>query len=236
MKYISDYVLGEKFSPKCVRRSVKNNENWVALFHGAECYVSAIRATKTSFFIDISLLKDFVNKDKNKTYEKGERIVTLEYTIFNYIPEIVHMLPTCVDVQDIIIDDFAHSFFEIDSILAEYDNETGMANITYFLKLSTPIFSMSNTNVETRENENIIYVTEEKLKFLMDNNLVKHIPWDNKDNKIEMREETVITTDTEEQSNKVAANNSNTNEMDNTEDNTEIDNMTETVATEDTTE
>ena len=165
MKYLSDYALGEEFiiTPQIAEKLGNNFTN----FLNAKCYVEMIDISSQDYMVAIKLSEDYIDAT-GYIHKQDKYINTVEYTIDDYYKNqnLIHTIPSCANVNDVIIDAFTRRFFEIKRIIATYEN--GKVNITYCTKSSNP-------------DDDTVCFTEDKLKFFIDNNIYRHAKWDMSD-------------------------------------------------------
>lgn len=162
MKYLSDYALGEKF---IVTPQIAEMLGYpFTQYLNAKCYVDEIRIGIVKSYASIALLEDY--NDGQVKRSKYHTITTFSYTIDDYYKNqnLVHAIPTCASIHDVIIDEYSRKFFEIYCVSAVYKN--GKPNIRYYTNSSSP------------NDDDTITFTEDKLKFFIDNNIYRHAKWD----------------------------------------------------------
>lgn len=144
-------------------------------FINSNCYFKNVIIAKdyrNNFYtdVDVHLSQKFSNN--KTTFKEDIFICNVIFNIDDYhdnLPDYNHDYPTCIELEDIVIDSFTKRWFEVESVILNKTNPNDNYIITYHLKSS---------------DEKEIYLSEEKLSFYINNNIFHHVPFRKPDNTI----------------------------------------------------
>lgn len=174
MQYISPIPIEHTFtltSDILLKQLTYNIHN----FQNSNCYFKNVIIAKdyrNNFYtdVDIHLSQKFSNSET--TFEEDTFICNTIFTLDDYydnLPDYNHNYPTCIDIEDIVIDSFTRRWFEVEAVILNRNNPNDNYTITYHLKAS---------------DEKEIHLSEEKLSFYIQNNIFHHIPFRKSDNTV----------------------------------------------------
>lgn len=170
MQYISPIPIEHPFtltSDILWKQHVPNAHN----FLNAECYFKNVIIAKDhqdNFYtdVDIHTTKPFTNN--KTTFKENTFVCSAIFNLDNYynnLPDYNQHFPTCIELEDIVIDSFTGRWFEITSIVLSKEIPDSKYTITY--------------NLQSSDNKQI-RLSEEKLSFYLNSNIFIYKPFKKK--------------------------------------------------------